>query len=126
SKKSFLPSSTFAGVIGLSAGMAISPSGPTSGFAAGVAGATDGCDAGFSELLAHEATNTSNASTTIFTDFMDASPSKRRAHRPDGFGTPLRGLLTTGRSPHAISVGPTGRPHAVHVGPVVPRFFVRA
>src|SRR5207247_9944204 len=36
--------------------------------------------------------------------------SQHRAHRPDRFGTPLRGLITTGRSPHAFfSVGPTVR-----------------
>src|SRR6266516_7783528 len=29
----------------------------------------------------------------------------RRAHRPDCFGSPLRGLLTTGRSPHAGGAG---------------------
>ncbi len=29
---------------------------------------------------------------------------KRRAHRPDRFGTSLRDLFTTGRSPHAINL----------------------
>jgi hypothetical protein len=56
----------------LSAGTAISPSGPTSGFGAGVAGAAAGCDAVFSELPPHEAANNINASATIFKDFMDA------------------------------------------------------
>src|SRR5262245_22112331 len=40
---------------------------------------------------------------------------KRRAHRPDRCGTPLRGLFTSGRSPHVrIYVGPTVRIAAVH------------
>src|SRR5262245_61125639 len=71
SKKSFLPNSAFSGVIGLSAGTAISPSGPTSGLAAGGGVAGAGCGAGFSVLLAHEAANNSNASTAIVKDFMD-------------------------------------------------------
>jgi hypothetical protein len=68
SKNSFLPSSTLSGVTGLSAGTAISPSGPT--FAAGAgAGVAAGCVAGFSELLPHEATDTTRTSRTI-ADFM--------------------------------------------------------
>jgi hypothetical protein len=76
SKNNFLPNSAFSGVTGLSAGVAISPSGPTSGFgAAGAAGA--GSDLGCSVLFAHEAANTDNASTTNVKDFMDAFPREK-------------------------------------------------
>src|SRR5205807_6978008 len=34
-------------------------------------------------------------------------PTPRRAHRPSRFGTPLRGLITAGRSPHAASGPPS-------------------
>src|SRR5437016_3389088 len=81
SKNNFFPSSTFSGVMGLSAGTAISPSGPTSGLAAGagVAGAA-GFEAGCSELLAHEAANTSNASAQIFAVLMEADVSAPFTH----------------------------------------------
>src|SRR5438552_7866169 len=69
SKNSFFPSSTLSGVIGLSGGIAISPSGPTSGVGAG---GVEAAGAGFSVLLAHEVANTSNGSARIFRDFMDA------------------------------------------------------
>src|SRR5206468_5615750 len=42
--------------------------------------------------------------------------SQRRAHRPDCFGTPLRGLLTAGRSPHALLLSHELRDSLVFVG----------
>jgi len=57
--------------MGLSAGIAISPSGPISGLGAGV-GAAAGCEAGFSEEFEQAVINVSNASAKVFAHFIDA------------------------------------------------------
>src|SRR5262249_50984551 len=64
SKNSFFPSSAFSAVIGLSAGTAISPSGPGAGFGAAA------CAAGFSGSFEHDAMNTNDANTRNVTYLM--------------------------------------------------------